>query len=58
MVNLSQSGGGNLKLAGDTFGESGQGFAMQCRSAAGIPQITVVHGGATAAVLTNPPLTT
>ena len=57
MVNLSQSGGGNLKLAGDTFGESGQGFAMQCRlSAAGIPQITVVHGSATAGGAYQPTL--
>jgi|TARA_E500000178_G_scaffold249002_1_gene245576 geranyl-CoA carboxylase beta subunit len=57
MVNLSQSGGGNLKLAGDTFGESGQMFAMQCRlSAAGIPQITVVHGSATAGGAYQPTL--
>ena len=57
MVNLSQSGGGNLKLAGDTFGESGYMFAMQCRlSAAGIPQITVVHGSATAGGAYQPTL--
>ena len=56
MINLSQSGGGNLKLAGDTFGESGAMFARQCRlSAAGIPQITVVHGSATAAAPISPP---
>lgn len=57
MVNLSQSGGGNLKLIGDTFGESGEMFARQCRlSAAGIPQITVVHGSATAGGAYQPTL--
>ena len=57
MINLSQSGGGNLKLAGDTFGESGAMFARQCRlSAAGIPQITVVHGSATAGGAYQPTL--
>ncbi|BFM15009.1 geranyl-CoA carboxylase subunit beta [Maricurvus nonylphenolicus] len=57
MVNLSQSGGGNLKLASDTFGESGSVFALQCRlSAAGIPQITVVHGSATAGGAYQPTL--
>lgn len=57
MVNLSQSGGGNLKLAGDTFGTSGAMFAKQCRlSAAGIPQITVVHGSATAGGAYQPTL--
>ncbi|BFM14875.1 geranyl-CoA carboxylase subunit beta [Maricurvus nonylphenolicus] len=57
MVNLSQSGGGNLKLVGDTFGESGAMFARQCRlSAAGIPQITVVHGSATAGGAYQPTL--
>lgn len=49
LVTLAQSGGGNLKLLGDFFGPSGSGFARQARlSAAGIPQITVVHGSATA----------
>ncbi|QFU75591.1 acyl-CoA carboxylase subunit beta [Halioglobus maricola] len=57
MVNLSQSGGGNLKLAGDIFGNSGSLFAKQCRlSAAGIPQITVVHGSATAGGAYQPTL--
>ena len=57
MVNLSQSGGGNLKFVGDTFGESGVIFATQCRlSAAGIPQITVVHGSATAGGAYQPTL--
>ncbi len=49
VITLAQSGGGNLKMLGDFFGPSGAGFASQCRlSAAGIPQITVVHGSATA----------
>jgi geranyl-CoA carboxylase beta subunit len=49
LVTLAQSGGGNLTNAGDTFGPSGEIFANQCRlSAAGVPQITVVHGSATA----------
>ena len=49
LVTLAQSGGGNLTTAGDTFGTSGVMFANQCRlSAAGVPQITVVHGSATA----------
>ncbi|MFO7551865.1 MAG: acyl-CoA carboxylase subunit beta [Haliea sp.] len=49
LVALAQSGGGNLKLAADWFAFSGESFAMQARlSAAGIPQITVVHGSATA----------
>jgi geranyl-CoA carboxylase beta subunit len=49
LVTLAQSGGGNLMLVGDTFGNSGNMFANQCRlSAAGVPQITVVHGSATA----------
>lgn len=49
VIALAQSGGGNLKLLGDWFAFSGAGFAMQARlSAAGIPQITVVHGSATA----------
>lgn len=49
VVALSQSGGGNLKSLGDWFGFSGVGFALQSRlSAAGVPQITVVHGSATA----------
>ncbi len=57
LIALAQSGGGNLKLAGDIFGESGKGFAQQCRlSAAGIPQITVVHGGATAGGAYQPTL--
>jgi geranyl-CoA carboxylase beta subunit len=49
VITLAQSGGGNLAQLGDFFGHSGAGFADQCKlSAAGIPQITVVHGSATA----------
>ncbi len=49
VLTLAQSGGGNLKTLGDWFAFSGAGFAQQSRlSAAGIPQITVVHGSATA----------
>jgi geranyl-CoA carboxylase beta subunit len=49
VVTLAQSGGGNLTSLGDWFGFSGVAFALQCKlSAAGLPQITVVHGSATA----------
>lgn len=49
LIALAQSGGGNLTQLGDWFAFSGAGFAQQARlSAAGVPQITVVHGSATA----------
>ncbi|MCP4323604.1 MAG: acyl-CoA carboxylase subunit beta [Alteromonadales bacterium] len=49
VVALSQSGGGNLTSIGDWFAFSGVGFALQAKlSAAGVPQVTVVHGSATA----------
>ncbi|MEH6606510.1 MAG: acyl-CoA carboxylase subunit beta [Pseudomonadales bacterium] len=49
IITLAQSGGGNLTQLGTWFGFSGAGFATQAKlSAAGIPQITVVHGSATA----------
>ena len=49
VITLAQSGGGNLKSLGDWFGYSGSGFALQSKlSAAGLPQVTVVHGSATA----------
>lgn len=49
VIALAQSGGGNLTQLGDWFAFSGSAFAIQARaSAAGIPQITVVHGSATA----------
>ncbi len=49
VVTLAQSGGGDLKGLGDWFGYTASGFARQAQlSAKGIPQITVVHGSATA----------
>lgn len=49
MVALAQSGGANLSYAAEMFVPGGRTFANQARlSAAGIPQITVVHGSATA----------
>lgn len=48
-ITLSESGGANLNYAGEIFVEGARSFANQARlSAAGIPQITVVHGNATA----------
>ena len=49
LVTLAQSGGANLAYAAEMFVEGGRAFANQARmSAAGVPQITVVHGSATA----------
>ncbi|MBD2858801.1 acyl-CoA carboxylase subunit beta [Spongiibacter sp. KMU-158] len=49
VVALAQSGGANLAYAAEMFVAGGRTFANQARlSAAGIPQITVVHGSATA----------
>jgi geranyl-CoA carboxylase beta subunit len=49
IVSLAQSGGANLTYAAETFVQGGRSFANQAKlSAAGIPQITVVHGSATA----------
>ncbi|GAB1379188.1 geranyl-CoA carboxylase subunit beta [Pararhodobacter aggregans] len=49
LVSLSQSGGANLQYAPEVFIPGGRGFANQARlSALGIPQVTVVHGSATA----------
>ncbi len=49
IVSLSESGGANLNYAADIFVEGARSFANQARlSAQGIPQITVVHGNATA----------
>jgi geranyl-CoA carboxylase beta subunit len=43
------SGGANLLYQAEMFVEGGRGFANQARlSAAGVPQITVVHGSSTA----------
>jgi len=49
VITLAESGGANLNYASDIFVEGAKGFANQARlSAMGIPQITVVHGNATA----------
>ncbi|GLQ05553.1 acyl-CoA carboxylase subunit beta [Sneathiella chinensis] len=50
VVNLVESGGGNLRLTHMTFAVlGGRRFANQARlSADGIPQVTVVHGSSTA----------
>lgn len=49
IVSLSESGGANLNYASDIFVEGARSFANQARlSAQGIPQVTVVHGNATA----------
>ncbi|WP_252274097.1 geranyl-CoA carboxylase subunit beta [Pseudomonas subflava] len=49
IVTLAESGGANLTYAADIFVEGARAFANQARlSAAGIPQVTVVHGSSTA----------
>src|SRR6202162_2095748 len=49
VVRLVESGGGHLLYQGEMFVEGGRVFANQARmSAAGIPQVTVVHGSSTA----------
>jgi geranyl-CoA carboxylase beta subunit len=49
MVRLVESGGANLLYQAEMFVEGGRGFANQARmSAAGVPQVTVVHGSSTA----------
>lgn len=49
VITLAESGGANLTYAADIFVEGARAFANQARlSAAGIPQITVVHGSSTA----------
>jgi geranyl-CoA carboxylase beta subunit len=48
-VNLVESGGANLLYQSELFVEGGRIFANMARlSAAGIPQLTVVHGSSTA----------
>jgi geranyl-CoA carboxylase beta subunit len=48
-VNLVESGGANLLYQSELFVEGGRVFANMARlSAAGIPQLTVVHGSSTA----------
>ena len=49
LIQLVESGGANLNYQAQIFVEGGQTFRNQARlSAAGIPQITVVHGSSTA----------
>lgn len=49
VISLVESGGANLNYAAEVFVEGARSFANQARlSAAGVPQITVVHGNATA----------
>ncbi len=49
VVHLVESGGANLNYQAETFVEGGRTFRNQARlSAAGIPQINVVHGSSTA----------
>jgi len=49
LVYLVESGGANLMYQSEMFVEGGRSFANQARlSAAGIPQIAVVHGASTA----------
>ncbi|MDO8375770.1 MAG: acyl-CoA carboxylase subunit beta [Aquabacterium sp.] len=49
VVRLVESGGANLMHVGEVFIEGGRGFANQARlSAAGIPQVCVMHGHSTA----------
>jgi len=49
LISLVESGGANLLYQAEIFVEGGRSFANQARlSAAGIPQIAVVHGASTA----------
>ena len=49
MVTLAESAGAHLQYQSELFVEGGRTFANQAKlSAAGIPQITVVHGSSTA----------
>ncbi len=49
VVNLVESGGANLLYQAEIFVDGGRVFANQARlSAAGIPQVTIVHGSSTA----------
>jgi geranyl-CoA carboxylase beta subunit len=49
LVYLVESGGANLLYQSEIFVEGGRSFANQARiSAAGIPQVAVVHGSSTA----------
>jgi geranyl-CoA carboxylase beta subunit len=49
IVAMIESGGANLLYQAELFIPGGKTFANQCRlSAAGVPQVTVVHGSSTA----------
>ncbi|WP_413704288.1 geranyl-CoA carboxylase subunit beta [Pseudomonas sp. Pseusp16] len=49
VITLAESGGANLNYAAEIFVEGARSFANQARmSAMGLPQVTVVHGSATA----------
>jgi geranyl-CoA carboxylase beta subunit len=49
VIYLAESGGANLMYQAEIFVDGGRSFANQARlSAAGIPQIAVVHGSSTA----------
>jgi len=49
LIHLVESGGANLLYQAEIFVDGGRTFANQARlSAAGIPQIAVVHGSSTA----------
>ncbi|MBL90848.1 MAG: acetyl-CoA carboxylase carboxyltransferase subunit [Myxococcales bacterium] len=49
MVTLAESAGANLQYQSELFVDGGRTFANQAKlSAAGLPQITVVHGSSTA----------
>jgi geranyl-CoA carboxylase beta subunit len=49
MVTLAESAGANLQYQSELFVEGGRTFANQAKlSAAGLPQVTVVHGSSTA----------
>ncbi|MET0984521.1 MAG: acyl-CoA carboxylase subunit beta [Steroidobacteraceae bacterium] len=57
VVTLAQSGGANLRYISDFFIEGARFFANRARlSAQGLPQITVVHGSATAGGAYDPGL--
>ena len=49
LIHLVESGGANLLYQAEMFVEGGRSFANQARlSAAGIPQVAIVHGSSTA----------
>ena len=49
LVSLVESGGANLMYQAEIFVDGGRSFANQARlSAAGIPQVAIVHGSSTA----------